>query len=278
MISALLFAAMVSAQSFTGSIEPAASGVYDVRIAGNGLSLEKINFGAAGQTGRFTLSVYQLTSNESWVYEYFQVLAPKLVSKPTDVVMDFRISKAWIEENNADLGTLSLFIFQNVTTGWKSIPAVKFSEDAFFLHYRALSSPSLEGVFAVTAEPVPVQIDFVRHCDGNGVCDVGKGENEENCNDCSPALSGVKCAPSEAYCTGDSLFTCNGDGSDYSIEACANGCLDGRCLVFPAATGMTVVSSPFFMGVVAVLVLVITYMVFSLRNMRRKLSSAESLR
>jgi hypothetical protein len=130
----------------------------------------------------------------------------------------------------------------------------------------------------VTAEPVPVQVDFVLHCDGNGVCDSVKGETEENCNDCAPALSAVKCMPSAAYCTGDSLFTCSGDGSRYSIEACANGCSSGRCLQFPAATGMVVAGSPIFMGVVAVLVMVITYMLFTLRNMRKRLSSAESLR
>jgi PGF-pre-PGF domain-containing protein len=276
-ISVLLLSAMASAQSFFGNIEPSQGGIYDVRTPVDGLSLERVNFAAVNQTTRFTIKAYHLNTSEAWIYEYFQVTTTGLQSEPKDVVMDFRLSKAWAEENNVALNTLSFFIF-NGKDAWTAIPAVKTSEDAGFLHYRALSSPSLEGIFAVTAEPVPVQIDFVRHCDGNGVCDAAAGENEENCNDCLSAVSAAKCVPSQAYCSGDSLFTCNADGSNYTIEACANGCLDGRCLAYPAPTGMVVMGSPFFMGVVAVLVAIIAYMVFSLMGMRKRLYSAEKLR
>jgi PGF-pre-PGF domain-containing protein len=276
-LSALLLCIPSSAQSFVGNIEPSDSGVYDVRTPVSGLSLERVSFLAGSKTGRFTLNVYHLNTSEEWIYEYFQVTTSRLQAEPRDFVMDFHISKAWVEENNVALDTVSFFVFDGKDS-WTDIPAVKFTEDASFLHYRALSVPSLEGVFAVTAEPVPVQIEFVRHCDGNGVCEAVKGETEENCNDCSPSVAGSKCAPSETYCNGDALFTCSDDGSSYSIETCANGCLDGRCLAYPAPTGMVVVGSPFFMGVVAVLVMVITYMLFSLRNVRRRLSSAERLR
>jgi hypothetical protein len=275
-LSALVLCITVSASSFTTYLEPAGD-VYDVRVTGTNLSFEKVNFAAPGQDERFLLRADGVTPDAGWVYDYFRVQATGLSVQPKDVVLDFRISKSWMSENNADLRTAALSIFDEGNMSWKRLRSVKFSEDAGYMHFRA-ESPSLEGFFAVTAEPVPVQIDFVLHCDGDGTCEPQSGEDEESCGDCQLALTRTKCAPFGAYCSGDSLFTCSSDGSDYAIQECENGCLNGRCLEYPAPTGMAVAASPVFIVVVVALVSVIAYMVFSLRNIRKKISSVERLR
>jgi PGF-pre-PGF domain-containing protein len=276
MLSTLMLCSTGSGASFVTYVEPEGS-VYDVRAAVPGLSFEKVNFAAAGQTERFMLRVDGVEPDADWVYAYFRVQENGLSGAPKDVVMDFQISKDWVSERSADLRTAGISIFDESSMSWTRIPSVKFSEDGEFIHFRA-QPPSLEGFFAVTAEPVPVQIDFSIHCDADGTCEPQSGEDEESCGDCKLPLTQTKCAPYRTYCSGDSLFTCSSDGSDYEIQDCENGCLDGRCLEYPPATGMAVAGSPVFIAVVAALVSVIAYMVFSLIGMRKKLSSIERLR
>lgn len=276
MLSALMLFSVVSAASFVTYVEPAGD-VYDVRATGTGLSFEKVNFAAPGQSERFMLRVDSVEPDADWVHAYFRVQATGLAAAPKDVVIDFSISKAWMSEKNADLRTAGISIFDESSMSWTRIPSVKFSEDAESMRFRT-ESPSLDGFFAVTAEPVPVDIRFTLHCDGDGTCEPGSGEDEESCGDCQLPLAHTKCAPYGTYCSGDSLLTCSSDGSDYTIQDCENGCLSGRCLEYPAATGMAVAGSPVFIIVVVALVSVIAYMVFSLRGMRKKLISIEKLR
>jgi uncharacterized membrane protein len=130
-------------------------------------------------------------------------------------------------------------------------------------------------LFAVTGEPVDVDIEVKSPCNRNGICEPESGESEENCPDCFPKEK--RCTPSEKFCVSDYLFICNDDGSAYSFEYCLYGCSDGGC-VLPVAgttTGMAVATDPVFIFVVVILAAVIVYMLVLVKRMRREMQKAE---
>ncbi|RJQ17035.1 PGF-pre-PGF domain-containing protein [Candidatus Woesearchaeota archaeon] len=64
----------------------------------------------------------------------------------TTASLDFKVSKQWINQNNADGNSISL---KQKTVNWKTIPLTKTKEDAVYVYYKAQITQL--GSFAITA-------------------------------------------------------------------------------------------------------------------------------
>ena len=268
----IALAGSASAFSYTGYISPLGD-VADVTIPDSGIAVERLNFYTADTDGRFKLRIDKADTESEGVYEYFNIMTSGLDQSPRSAVIDFKVSKSWLQDKNIDLGSIYLSLYED--DAWKTLGTIKIGEDEDFLHFRS-ESMSLDGFFAVTGTPVPFEITYNRFCNGDGVCDSADGENSENCGDCLARAPLAKCVPFEDTCLGDSVMACNSDGTDYDLSPCEYGCVDGQCLRSPGIpTGMAVAGDPFFLGVVSLLVAVIAYLLFSLNGMRKRYESIE---
>jgi PGF-pre-PGF domain-containing protein len=277
MLAVILFSAHLSAAiSYMRYMEPV-EGIVDFSISHDSLCLERVNFRLLGQRGNFVIIADEADPGLEWVYQYFVVNSTEMNGEASQVLFDVKVAKSWIEEMNVDLKTISLNAYLSAEGGWERIEAVKFAEDSDYIHYRS-TPPFLIGLFAVTGEPVPVEVAFNMGCDGDGVCEPENGEDNENCRDCLSNAPPAKCVPSEKHCLDDMLLTCSEDGADYVLEMCANGCVDGACVPPGVPTGMAVYSGSILLFVVVVLVIVIAYLVFTLKGLRRSLSNVERVR
>ena len=272
----LLFSvSLSSASSYTFYIEPT-SGAVELEISHPAVSLERIFFSVPDQPGGTTLRVDRIEPSDEWVYDYFRITTTGIQGEPGPVVFDIRVNRSWVSESgsNIDLGTLSFSVFKESDQEWERLPMAAVSEDAEFLNYRAYPT-TLTGLFAVTGEPVPVQIEVSSPCNGNDFCEPDLGEDRENCPDCISLRPNV-CVPSETYCVDDDLFTCSEDGTDYIIEQCALGCANGACIGSAGApAGMAVALNPVFISVVAVLLTVVVYLTLLVRKMRGEIMNIE---
>ena len=266
----LLFSAVSSsAGSYTFYLEPE-GGAVELEMRQPDISLERIYFSVPEQRGRSVLRIDRIEPDEEWVYDYFRIDTTGMQGEPGPVVFDIRVNKTWASDG-IDLETVSLSVYEE---DWVGVQMAAVSEDADYLNYRAYPT-GLAGLYAVTGEPVPVEITVTSPCNGNDVCEPERGEERENCPDCI-SLQVSRCVPSETYCVDDDLFTCSDDGSDYIIEECALGCANGACIgAAGAPAGMAVALNPVFISVTAVLLTVVVYLTLLLKRMRVELVSIE---
>lgn len=273
-LALLLLAPMALAQSYTFFMEPH-EGVVELEIRQPEISVRRIYFNLTGQYERYRVRIEKLENDLVWVYDHFYIGTAGLVAQPQDIVIDLKVNKTWVIENNVDLSTIALNVHDVV---WKRFDAVPYAEDSDFLYYMS-ESPKLNTSFALSGEPVPVEIDISSPCNGNDVCEPGLGEDSENCPDCV-IITQTRCIPLEKYCSGDSLFECSDDGSDYTIEPCVFGCANDACLLSaPGPTaGMAVARDPLFVTVVAVMLAAIILLTVLVKRMRRDLRKVEQRR
>ena len=267
----LLLASVSAALAETHYLDPE-EGKVVVEMRQPAFSLEKISFNLYGQKGKYAVRIDRIDSDEEWVYEYFQISSMGLHGETDSVLFDIKANKSWISDNNIDLKTLSLRVYGRE---WETLPLTYTTEDDDFFRYTS-RSPELVALFALTGEPVPVDIVVTRPCNGNGVCEPDIGEDRENCPDCFREAR-AKCVPNEKYCIDEYLTHCNEDGSDYTLESCPYGCFEGECIPLGGGppTGMAVALNPFFILVIAVLLTVLAYLTLLVKRMRRELVSAE---
>jgi hypothetical protein len=273
-LTVLLFSAQAGAFSYINYIEPEGDAV-NFKIVQALVSLESASFNLPGQKGRFMVRVDRIEPDVQWVYDYFMVSATGMEVEPESVLFGIRVSKSWIDENDVDRGTIALSIYEGE---WTRLETTEVSEDSEFVHYTA-NPPNLTAYFALTGEPMPVNIRVQRPCNNDGVCELSRGENAENCNDCIGRITGSRCVPSEKYCLDDSLFECSEDGTGYTLSECEGGCSDGECIISGAPTaGMAVAMNPVFIFLVAVLLSVIAYLAVLVKRLKGRVHRAEELK
>jgi PGF-pre-PGF domain-containing protein len=262
-----------AAFSYTNYLEPT-GGAIGFEIAQDDVSLERVSFNLSEQKERFTVRVDTINPDVQWVYDYFVVSATGMQAEPESILFGIRVSKSWIDENDINTGTIALSIYEEE---WTRLETTEISEDSEFIHYSA-NPPNLTAYFAVTGEPMSVNIVVTRPCNNNGVCELSRGEDVENCNDCIRRITGSKCVPSERYCLDDYLFECSEDGSEYALNECRGGCSQGECIMLGAPTGMAVAMNPVFIFLVVALLSIITYLTVLVKRTKRKLQKAEELK
>ncbi len=271
-LAILLFLIPLSgASSYTFYVEPRDRAV-EVEIKKPGISLERIYLRFGGQEEDFTLRIDELDPGAERIHDHFIISATGMQAEPYYIVFEVKLNKTLVAEKNIDLQTVALNIYDD---GWKRLQAVPFAEDSDFLYYRA-EPPKLAAQFALSGEPVPVEIRVTSPCNGNDVCEPERGEDEENCPDCISASQSI-CVPAERYCIGDDVFECSADGSSYTILSCDFGCVDGECLLsapWPTA-GMAVALDPVFVSVIIVMLAAISYLALVVRSTRRELLRLE---
>jgi hypothetical protein len=268
----LLAVPLSEATSYTFYVEPT-GGVVDLYVNQPGISLERMYFNIPEQRTRFTVRVEEIYADEEWVYSYFLINTTGIDMEPDSALLDIGVNKSWLSENSVDLSTIALSIDDG---GWKRLSMRPMYEDSDFLHYRA-ESPKIGSLFAITGEPVPVDIQVTSPCNENGVCEPELGEDRENCPDCIRLSPGM-CVPSERYCLGDYLFECSADGSDYSLEQCDFGCAGDACLISapgPLAGMAVALTNPVFVSVLAILLTIIIFLSLLVKRMRSELLRVE---
>ena len=270
-VTFLIIAPMTGAQSYTFFQEPH-EGFVELEINQPAISVHRVYFNLTGQDDGFTVRIDKLENDLEWVHDYFRIITSGLEAEPSSIVIDLKVNKTWTTGSNVDLTTIALNVHDGV---WKRHEAVPYAEDSDFLYYRA-GSPKLDALFALSGEPVPVDIVISSHCNGNDVCEPGLGEDRENCHDCI-SITQTLCVPAEKYCSGDSLFECSGDGSEYTLEPCDFGCAGDACLLSATGltTGMAVAQEPLFVAVVAAMMAVIILLTFLVKRMRSELLKVE---
>lgn len=273
-LAILLLSPMALAQSYTFFMEPH-EGFVELEINQPEISVHRIYFNLTGQDERYRVRIERLENDLVWVYDNFHIGTAGLVAQPQDVVIDLKVNKTWVIENNVDLSTIALNVHDSV---WKRVDAIPYAEDSDFLYYRS-ESPKLNTSFALSGEPVPVEIEISSPCNGNDVCEPGRGEDRENCPDCV-ILTQTRCIPFEKYCSDDSLFECSNDGSAYTLEPCDFGCANDACLLSAPGpiAGMAVAQDPLFVTVVAVMLAVIILLTVFVKRMRGDLLKVEQRR
>jgi len=251
-------------------------GTVELEIKQPESSLERIYFDLSDQSERFVLKVHNAQGDRGRVYDRFLINATGLQSEPESVVFDIRVNRSWIIANNINSDTLALYMYDEE---WGRLVLVPFSEDQDYLRFR-VSSPKLRSSFALVGEQVLVDFDVRSPCNRDDVCDVELGETEENCPDCFPEESISICIPSQKYCSGGYLFTCNEDGSDYSFKECPFGCADDACILGTTGplAGMVVATNPVIIPVIVVLLVAVIYLAVLAKRMRKQITRAEERR
>jgi len=270
----LFFVPLSSASSYTFYLEPM-DGMVELEIRQPEVSLKRMYFNIPGQNKRFVVRVDRIDADVDWVYDYFMISSTGMQGEPESVAFDIRVNKSWVSDNNIDLKTIALGIYDE---DWARLSVIPVSEDADFLHYRA-DPPKLEGLFALSGEPVLVDIRVTSPCNENDVCEPERGEDRENCPDCIRIVPG-RCVPSEKYCVDDYLFRCSADGSEYSLGRCDFGCAGDACLLAGGGTsaGMAIALNPVFVSVLAVLLTVVIYLALLVKRMRNELLNVEEVK
>jgi hypothetical protein len=263
-----ILAPVAIAQSYTFFMEPH-EGLVELEIKHPAISVHKIYFNLTGHPDKgFMIRIDKLENDLEWVHDYFSIGTSGLQAEPEPVVIDLKVNKTWTTGQNVDLTTIALSVHDGI---WKRLDAIPYAEDSDFLYYRAVS-PKLQALFALSGEPVPVEIRVSSPCNGNDVCEPQLGEDEENCHDCI-SLAQTRCIPSERYCSGDYLLECSEDGSEYTLRLCSYGCAGDACLLSTA--GMAVALNPVIVTVVAVMLAVIILLTFLVKRMRSELLKIE---
>ena len=259
-----------SAVFFMGPTE----GAVKLELKNPETSLEEISFYLPEKESGFGVRIDKVSPDADWVYDYFGIKVTEIMGEPDLISMVVKINKSWLSENNVNLDTVSVNIYDGA---WKKLSTVKVSEDSQYAYYRA-DSPKLSAFFAVTGEPVPVKFNVNTPCNNDGVCNGESGEDNENCPDCISRLA-VVCIPGERYCMADSLFICRDDGLDYSLVKCDAGCAGDACISPEGGiTGALLGDNPVYISVIAVLLTVIAYLSIMVRRTRHMLHSAERTR
>jgi len=87
-----------------------------------------------------------------------------------NAVVGFRVSKAWLEENNIDASTITLQHFAD--DNWNSLPTTKVDEDDEYLHFEA-ETPGFSP-FAITGQKIGYSETGVASAEG-----VGSGDTQD---------------------------------------------------------------------------------------------------
>ncbi|MBN2331167.1 MAG: PGF-pre-PGF domain-containing protein [Candidatus Aenigmarchaeota archaeon] len=272
-LAILLLAPVALAQSYTFFMEPpdGRDGLVELEVRQPDIAVHGISFRLRGQHDGYTVRIDRIGNDLEWVYDNFHISTPGLEAEPEDVIIELKVNRTWINDNNVELSTIALNVYDGV---WKRFQAVPYAEDPDFLYFIS-ESPRLNTSFALSGEPVPVVIEISSPCNGNDVCEPERGEDRDNCPDCV-ILAQTRCIPSEKYCSGDSLFECSEDGSAFTLETCVFGCADGACLLSaPGVAGMAVAQDPLFVTVVAALLAVILLLAVLVKRMRSELLKVE---
>jgi len=158
------------------------------------------------------------------VYQYIEITHRNLRNNLEKATIKFHVNKSWIEENNINKSTISLYRY---TTSWQKLPTTLISEDSKTVYYEAESTGF--SYFAIAGEEVQVSEEV---CNINGVCE--EGETPENCpEDCKqPEEQPLKqvCTPGEKRCLGQELQQCNQEGTSWeTLEICQYGCSEEKC-------------------------------------------------
>jgi hypothetical protein len=272
-VSLLLSASTAAAESYTFHLEPD-DGIVSLDLRQPSFSLRKVYFSLPGQTSDYSVRIETIEPDDEWVYQYLFINSSGMMAVPESVTFDVEVGRSWIESLNVDVDTIAVSRYDE-DAGWAPVDFASVSEDTDSLNYRAWPV-TLSGLFAVTGEPVLVDIDITSPCNGNDVCEPGRGEDSENCPDCV-SLAQAPCFPSERRCIDDSsLLVCDDDGSGYDIEPCAFGCSGGACLSPAGAlAGAAVGLNPVLLSVVAALVMVVAYLTLMVHRARLQLSKME---
>jgi len=178
------------------------------------------------------------------VYQYLEINSSGIDdSDIQSAVIEFRVSKDWISQNNIDKHSVTLYrYYENV---WEALeteliegPSITGSMIANFFrlvtglitgfaaanndyyYYRA-QTPGFS-YFAITGEETATAPLI---CNNNSVCELELGEDETNCpSDCALA-PGQICNPGSKRCSGNELQGCNPLGTVWiAREACVHGC------------------------------------------------------
>jgi len=158
------------------------------------------------------------------VYQYIEITHRNLRNNLEKAIIKFHVNKSWIEENNINKSTVSLYRY---TTSWQKLPTTLISEDSKTVYYQAESTGF--SYFAIAGEEVQAPEEV---CNINGVCE--EGETPENCpEDCKqPEEQPLQqiCTPGEKRCLGQELQQCNQEGTSWeTVEICQYGCSEGKC-------------------------------------------------
>jgi PGF-pre-PGF domain-containing protein len=271
---ALFFCVYSSAASAEVFMLRPTGGVVELGITDRTFAVEKVYLSLPDQKDEFKIIVESREPDVELVYKYYWINATGLVKGPNWVLLDIRVPISWLRSKNISIESVRFSVYDGT---WKSLPLAPLSADDDYYRYRT-QAPMLNTVFALTGEPMPVNIVISTVCNENDICEPDIGEDNENCPDCLRRFPGSVCIPGGRSCVGGDLMICSDYGTGYRLQRCDHGCSGDACLLSPPGlpTGMFVAADPVFISVVTILAVIIIYLAFSIRKTKEKLERAES--